>query len=57
MLREATAALLILSILGVVVWLGVSGMVHIVLVLTAAVLSLVLVRRRPSASAEKGSKR
>ena len=57
MLRQVIAAVLILVILGVVVWLGVSGMLHIVLVAAAAVLSLVLVRRPPAVSAQKGSER
>lgn len=56
MFRDLIAVALILAILGVVVWLGVSGMLHILLVLAAALLSLVLVHR-PPASAEKGSQR
>ena len=57
MLRDAIAAILILSILGAVVGLGVSGILHILLLLAAALLSLVLVRRRPAAASEKGSER
>jgi hypothetical protein len=49
LLRDLIASLLILSILGLVVLYGVSGLMHIVLALTAGLLSLVLVRRRPTA--------
>jgi hypothetical protein len=49
LLRDVVASVLILAILAVVVLYSLSGFMHIVLSFTAALLSVVLVRRRPIA--------
>jgi zinc transporter ZupT len=54
-LRQTIAAALILSILGVVLYFGVSGLLHILLVFTAGLLSVILVRRPRVTSAGQQS--